>query len=326
MRKYCLFFILSLSLSLFAEPVQTYLDYINQYKAIALDEQSKYGIPASITLAQGILESAAGKSELAMKANNHFGIKCAGDWTGPSYAHDDDAKNECFRKYAHPKQSYEDHSKFLLRKRYQPLFQYPITDYKAWAKGLSQCGYATDPNYPSKLIRIIEEYELHLLTADEPADFAWVNAETTANNLPDTIHAIDTTIVEDLPDFQEVASMGSVSLYHGHQSGKQNGVRYLIADEGDTFQYMAYQLNMNEKTLRRYNDATDGRELKKGDRVYLYKKKKVADRKHTYYYVKKGDTAWSIAQQMGIQMKSIYQINGIPEGVPLVTRQKLRLR
>lgn len=141
----------------------TVYDYINQFKTVAQDEMREFKIPASITLAQGILESGAGKGRLCLEANNHFGIKCHSGWTGPSITHDDDAVQECFRKYADPADSYRDHSKFLTsRSWYKPLFKLDILDYKGWANGLKKAGYATDPKYPAKLIGIIERYQLYL--------------------------------------------------------------------------------------------------------------------------------------------------------------------
>jgi len=135
--------------------------YIDNYKQIAKEEMLQYGIPASITLAQGILESGAGRGQLTSKANNHFGIKCHGSWTGERVYHDDDEKGECFRKYKDPKYSFRDHSLFLTqRSRYQDLFKLKKRDYKGWAKGLKKAGYATDPKYPNKLISIIERYDL----------------------------------------------------------------------------------------------------------------------------------------------------------------------
>ena len=140
---------------------KAYLDYIEQYKSIAIKHQKLYGIPASITLAQGLLESGAGRSELARKSNNHFGIKCHSDWKGKRVYHDDDRKDDCFRKYDSPEDSFEDHAKFLKRARYASLFELKVTDYRGWAKGLKACGYATDRSYANKLIQTIELYELY---------------------------------------------------------------------------------------------------------------------------------------------------------------------
>ena len=151
-----------LHLSLYAQRTnQAYWSYIDQYKGLAIEQMRKYHIPASITLAQGLLESGAGRSSLATKANNHFGIKVSGNWTGPYVLKNDDAPNEKFRKYKSAKDSYEDHSKFLQGRRYQGLFQLKITDYRGWAKGLKAAGYATSPTYAESLIRIIEMYNLY---------------------------------------------------------------------------------------------------------------------------------------------------------------------
>lgn len=141
----------------------TVTEYINQFKGVAQGNMKTYGIPASIILAQGILESGAGKGRLCIEANNHFGIKCHKEWTGPTITHDDDAAQECFRKYSDPADSYRDHALFLTsRSRYNSLFQLDKLDYKGWAEGLKKAGYATDPKYPSKLIGLIERYQLNL--------------------------------------------------------------------------------------------------------------------------------------------------------------------
>lgn len=161
MRKSIIFSLLLVSAALSAQTLSPdYLAYIEAYKQAAVDQEITHHIPASITLAQGLLESAAGKSELATKANNHFGIKCHSDWTGATFTHDDETKNECFRSYDDAAKSFNDHALFLMRPRYESLFSLPLTDYKGWAKGLKACGYATDPNYALKLIKIIEDYDL----------------------------------------------------------------------------------------------------------------------------------------------------------------------
>ncbi|MCR4665652.1 MAG: glucosaminidase domain-containing protein [Paludibacteraceae bacterium] len=315
-----------------------YLEYIETYKKAAIEQQKGHNIPASISMAQGLLESGAGKSELARKANNHFGIKCTSDWTGDTYHKNDDKKNDCFRKYKRVEDSWEDHSKFLLRPRYQELFSLKITDYKGWAHGLKRCGYATDPTYPAKLIKIIEDYGLDKLVSeagaqhkkeknkDKTADKDKAHDTKADNDRDQGVMPGDTMELKDKKDFKELAGMKDVTLYQDHKSGYENGTRYIIAEEGESFSSLSYFLNMSEKQLRKYNDATDGRRLRKGDRVYLFKKHKYADRKHKSYYVRKNDTAWSIAQKFGFQMKSIYTLNGIPEGTPLTTRQELRLR
>ena len=328
MKKFLLLsYLLLAALALQAQSKnQAYLDYIAQYTDLAIAQQRKHKVPAAITMAQGILESAAGRSELAVKANNHFGIKCTSDWQGRTINKDDDKANECFRRYARVEDSYEDHSLFLLRKRYESLFALPIGDYKGWAHGLKACGYATDPKYPEKLIQLIELYELDKLTMDERLkkggfvsddDLTWQES-----NVADDVIA---HAQEHMPDYV-YPPLEDLELFEDHASGYRNGVRYIIAGEGETFASLAYFLNMRERTLRKYNDALDTRELEPGDMVYIYKKKKQAARKYRYYYFKQGDDAWKIAQKYGIRLKSLYDLNGIPYGTPLKTSQRLKLR
>lgn len=306
---------------------QAYLDYIAKYSDMAIEQQRKHKIPAAITMAQGILESSAGRSELATQANNHFGIKCTSDWKGRTINKDDDKANECFRRYANVEDSYEDHSLFLLRKRYESLFALPIGDYKAWAYGLKACGYATDPKYPEKLIQLIELYELDKLTMDQrlkkggfvsDEDLAWQDHS-------DQSGAIDHVAPGVINDYV-APPMEDMELYQDHRSGYRNGVRFIIAGAGETYASLALFLNIRERTLRRYNDALDTRELKEGDMVYVYPKKKQSGRKYRYYYFKPGDDAWEIAQKYGIRLKSLYELNGIPYGTPLKTAQRLKLR
>lgn len=316
-----------LTMSLMAQSQNpAYLDYIAKYRDMAIEQQRKHKVPAAITMAQGLLESSAGKSELATKANNHFGVKCTSDWPGRTYAHDDETKNECFRRYADVRDSYEDHSLFLKRKRYESLFSLPIGDYKNWAYGLKACGYATDPKYPEKLIRLIETYDLNRLTFDT------VLVASGAVSLQDTAFVEggkNENIAfadQNMEDDYVAPPMEDVELFANHKSGHRNGVRYIVAGAGDTFASLADYLNMYERTLRRYNDALDTRELEEGDLVYIYAKKNRADRHHPSCYLKPGDTAWGLAQKYGIKLKSLYKLNGIPYGTPLTTYQRLDLR
>ena len=160
---------------------KAFLDYINLYKGIAVEQMEKHGIPASITLAQGLLESGAGSSELTKKSNNHFGIKCGSNWFGPTFSHFDDGRNECFRAYENPRASFEDHSQFLKKERYSRLFRLSVLDYKGWARGLKACGYATSPTYADRLIQIIELYELNKYDRDPKAPYVPEPARPTVN-------------------------------------------------------------------------------------------------------------------------------------------------
>ncbi len=256
---------------------QAYLDYIEQYKKIAVEQEKAHKIPACITLAQGLLESGAGKSELATKANNHFGIKCHSDWTGETYTHDDETASECFRKYRKAKDSYEDHSLFLLRPRYASLFQLPITDYKGWAHGLRQCGYATDPTYAAKLIKLIEDYQLAETTtnaadSNHPAQSTQPTQPTqpkTNNNAPDG----DVIAKAFSSDKKVSATMGELSLFTEHPVHSEKMVRWVEAELGDTYESIAYEFNIEVARLRKYNNAQKGQQPEIGDRVYLTRHK-----------------------------------------------------
>lgn len=332
MKKIVTVIVLSfLSITLWAQSRNAaYEAYIEEYRYIAIEQQRKHAIPASITLAQALLESGAGKSELATKANNHFGIKCTSDWAGKTYRYSDNRANECFRKYADVADSYEDHSLFLKRKRYESLFALSVKDYKGWARGLRECGYATDPKYPSKLINIIELYELDKLTSDRSlinsAADSKKKASTSAEDTKIAFVEQEPKLGQDQVEDYPMPPMEELELFHNHRSGKRNGVRYIIAGPTETFASLALFLNMHERTLRKYNDALDTRELREGDMVYIYPKKNRAERRYPTYYFRGDDTAWDIAQRYGIKLKSLYELNGIPYGMPLTTHQRLNLR
>ncbi|MGM9831183.1 MAG: glucosaminidase domain-containing protein [Paludibacteraceae bacterium] len=303
---------------------QYYVAYIETYHQLAQKQQQQHLIPASITLAQGLLESSAGRSELAMKANNHFGIKCGGEWKGASVTKDDDRKDECFRKYRRVEESYEDHSKFLLRDRYKPLFALPITDYKGWARGLKQCGYATDPGYADKLIRIIETYNL---TQYDQA------SQPSSTKKPAIQEAeIEKETVEAEPESKGKTSSSSsawneVELAVEHAVYRNNGARYVIAEEGDTFESIAYEFNIYLSSLYKYNDILNRRyQLQPGDKVYLQLKHRKAAKQFAHYRVKRGENIWQIAQDKGVRLSTIYKLNGIPQGQDVMINQDLRLR
>ena len=268
-----------------------YEAYIHKYKDIAVREMKKYRIPASITLAQGLLESGAGKSTLARKSNNHFGIKCGKDWKGRRVRHDDDARNECFRAYRHPKDSYEDHSKFLVgRSRYASLFKLRITDYKGWAHGLKKAGYATDPRYAYRLIDIIERYQLYRY--DTRQGLRWMKKNP-----------------------------------NPHQLYLANGLLYIIVREGDTWKGISREVHLSQRKLRKYNDLYKGYRLKVGDVLYLQEKMKKALPDHLVHRLKPGESLYSVSQMYGIRLKNLYKLNKLKKdaGTPPVG-SSLRLR
>lgn len=254
-----------------------YEEYIKKYRDIAVEEMKKYHIPASITLAQGLLESGAGQSTLARKSNNHFGIKCGSDWKGKSVRHDDDERNECFRAYKHPKQSYEDHSKFLVsRPRYASLFKLKITDYKGWARGLKKAGYATNPRYAEQLIGIIELYDLDQY--DKKGGLKWMKENP-----------------------------------NPHQPYIANGLVYIVVRSGDTWKSISKEFDISRKKLRKYNDLYKGYELQVGDILYLEKKNRRADKEHIVHVLRAGESMYSISQKYGIRLKRLYKLNKMSE-------------
>lgn len=287
--------LLLLSVKGFSQSRQVLFDaYIKQYNGIAVEEMKKYNIPASITLAQGLLESSAGQSRLATLANNHFGIKCGGDWTGPYITHDDDKKGERFRKYKNPKESFEDHSKFLTgRPWYQGLFKLEITDYKGWAQGLKDAGYATDKEYPKKLISIVEEFKLHQYDKIE------------LPSVPD-------------PETPSVAT--------NHQRYITNGVPFIIIRKGDTFELLHEEFRIKKNRLLDYNDLSDDYQLSANDIIYLKKKKTKAAKKNKIHVVAPNESLHNISQKYAIQMKTMYKLNkskfesGIKVGDTIILR------
>lgn len=271
------------STNLFGQRNAKYESYISQYKDIAIREMHRYNIPASITLAQGLLESGAGQGQLARHANNHFGIKCASGWSGATYKKDDDQRNECFRSYNSVEDSYEDHSKFLQRPHYRPLYKLKITDYKGWANGLKACGYATDKQYAAKLIRIIEEYELYR--------YDKVKKE-----------------VYNFMDYPQNIKTGSSKSHIIFKSGK---LLYIITDNEDNLKLLSKELGISVRRLRKYNELSKNYPLKQGEIIYLQKKRRRADKTHKYHVVVPGESIHTIAQKYGIRSKYLIKRNNL---------------
>jgi hypothetical protein len=309
---------------LFSQPVFsqdeiTVGEYIETYKAIALQEREKYHIPASITLAQGILESGCGNSSLAREANNHFGIKCHENWTGKTFHQDDDEKNECFRKYKTAEESYQDHSRFLTsRDRYRFLFELDITDYRAWAYGLKQAGYATNPRYPEMLIRIIEENGLVELDQPDQGELQAVNdhpKEISNNPEPGTRNP-ESAIA---PTTFEMDGRGG----DDRVIFLNNGVKFVLSRDGDDCFKIAQEFGIYTWQIREYNELGKECGLEPGEKVYLEKKK--ASCPLGTYQVREGETLRSISQDFGVRMRKLAKMNGLKESDPLGTGQEIRL-
>ena len=306
--KYRIFYILlSINLLAVAQTLNpAYLSYIEQYHQLAEKQEKEHGIPASIVLAQGLLESGAGQSDFAKQSNNHFGIKCNNDWTGQKIYHDDDQKSECFRKYDQVLDSYEDHAIFLKnRTRYSFLFNLAPTDYEGWAQGLKKAGYATDPTYAYKLISIIEGYDLHRF------DLANNSNGNNSNN----------TKTE-----ENRGSMGIIQAIANHQVFKVNGVKFVTSNSGDTYVAIADEFNLSEARVREYNEIDSNTSLSIGIRVFIESKKNKASTESETHVVQDGESMYSISQYYGIKVESLYLLNKIPftEGASLGQALKLR--
>lgn len=293
MKKTIIFLFLLAVTSVNAQTMhKAYLQYIDKYSDIAVEQQKLHKIPASIKLAQGLLESAAGRGELVRESNNHFGIKC-GNWSGAKTYADDDKRGECFRKYNSARESYEDHSLFLIsRERYASLFDLDPTDYKGWAHGLKAAGYATDPNYAQKLIKLIDDYDLH---------------KYDIGLTPDKRKA-------DSPSNRATYTWGSASAtsLKGHQLYRNNGVKCVFAEAGDTYASIANEFEIKESKLLEYNDLGNGSEPEPGTVVYLSKKKKKASKEFETHTVQAGESMYRIAQKYAVRLKTLYDINSMP--------------
>lgn len=262
-----------------------YTEYIQKYHMLAIDQMNRHHIPASITLAQGLLESAAGRSTLATQAHNHFGIKVGTGWNGPYIVRDDDAKGEHFRKYKTDAESYEDHSLFLKKPRYESLFNLDIRDYRGWAKGLKACGYATNPAYAESLIRIIENYKLY-----------------------------------QYDNFKGSKGTGSITteadiFFASHPVRECNKNYYIVLQPGDRLETIAEMVGVRKSKLLSYNDLPKKYIPEPGSIIYLEKKRSKADKsfKHRPHILQNGQSLYDVAQMYGVKLKSIYKMNHFSE-------------
>ena len=281
-------------------------DYIQKYKNDAVKDMLKTGVPASITMAQALLESENGNSPLAREANNHFGIKCHKEWTGPVYLHDDDLKQECFRKYGSALESYDDHSSFLrTRDRYAGLFLLDRKDYKGWAYGLKKAGYATNPKYPQMIIKLIEDnrlFELDNADSDEASDKTLVASaapKEPARKQPPLIQAPEKRNLSTGESTPEASPMQRIQSI--------NDVKFIVARQEDSYLKIAGEFELGLWQIYKYNEIDKSTPLRPGQRIYLQpKRRKAPVKEHT---VKAGETLHDIAQLYGIKAKHIRRLN-----------------
>jgi len=309
--------------------------FIKRFAKTAVTEMEKYGIPASITLAQGMTESNYAQSRLSKKANNYFGIKCHGGWKGKRIYHDDDKKGECFRKYPSAWWSFRDHSKFLQSSRYQSLYKYKIKDYKSWAKGLKKAGYATNPKYASLLIDKIEKYQLwrydnmtaatveEMLPNALTASFGQKKETDKAIAAVQTIKQEEEPIVAHPSSKEETKALRAENLHkiYQHPTGR---LPYIIAIEGDTWNAIAQTFNIKLRRLIKYNDVALDRAVTPGQ--YIFFKRKRSRSKEKYHITQQGDNMYLIAQKYGIQLSKLYEKNRMQIGEQPFVGQKIFLR
>jgi len=290
-------------------------EYIVLWKEVAVRKMKEHGIPASITLAQGLLESGNGNSKLARDGNNHFGIKCTPDWTGGKTYHDDDAKGECFRKYKDAAQSYDDHAKFLQRPRYASLFELKPTDYKGWAHGLKKAGYATDPNYAPKLISLIERYELDKL--DRGVDVAYkpsAKPGTAPTPSPSRSGKRSSGSTETIT----IGAGRAVDVFDGR-------IKYVRVKAGEDLDKMAREVELTPGMLARWNDMEKNATLTDGQRIYIQPKRN-ASKSTAVHSARDGESLWSVSQEHGVKLAKLAKYNGLTTDARLKAGQKVHLR
>ena len=324
-RTILLFTIIAIAYALPAmgQERQTREEYVERYKAIAIAHMERYGIPASITMAQGILESDSGNSRLSTSSNNHFGIKCKKSWRGDRVFHDDDAKGECFRAYPSVEASYQDHADFLDQSpRYDSLFAYPSDDYRSWARGLKACGYATAPDYAERLVKIIESMKLYLLDKENGGKIYMAAKRANAN----TEGWFESNTASPDEQINPNAFRVTVNSHKGYGIYRSNHTFYVVAKEGDTYQTIGEVFHISARTLEKFNDVAKGTQLHKGDIVYIERKKTQWLGNVMQHKVVREENLYSLSQSYGIRLKSLMKLNHLREGNDVKKGEIIRLK
>lgn len=295
-------------------------EYIDTYKETAIKAMKTHGIPASITLAQGCLESQDGNSDLAKKANNHFGIKCHRDWKGETYyKKDDDPYKSCFRSYKNAAASFKDHSDFIrYRDRYAFLFDLEITDYKGWCYGLKKAGYATAPDYAQKLIKIIEDYKLYQYDREVISLAAKSKSKNILPPSPSQLEAVMELIPEKSSPMYKFSQYRKIYVRHK--------VPFIIAGDNETYENIAKEYNLFKKELLSFNDLKTDRPLSPGTIVYIQRKRKKAPKHLEIHIAVEGDTYYDISQRYGVRLSKLFKYNDSSEKDTLYVGDEVFLR
>lgn len=299
------------------------ISYISKYKDIALEHEKEQGIPASITLAQGILESGAGKSMLAVNANNHFGIKAGSSWDGNVYlAWDDEINKSRFRKYATAEESFNDHARVLKGDRYSSLFAKSVYDYRAWAYGLQKAGYATSPNYAKALIGYIDAYKLYSINGGvklKPGKTITITKYITKEQ---PVFDADCLIEEEVQTEEELFIQNTINRY----VVEINDVRCTLLYPGESIASISMKYDIPKEKILKYNEVGTDVNIKEGDIIFLEKKKARYNGSRDYYNVKENDTLYDISQQFGIRLSNLAKMNGISIFTELKAGRRLKLK
>lgn len=308
-RTTFLFLVLSITVS-YGQNSEVVKKYIEIYKDLAVREMLRTGVPASITLAQGIHESGAGNSKLALSSNNHFGIKCKSNWTGESVKHNDDAKGECFRKYPSPEDSYRDHSDFLKSSaRYASLFTLDPEDYSGWANGLKKAGYATNPKYPQVLIKLVEDYQLQ--------DYTLLALGKMKPKSDTAALAVEISTTAFIPDPPKTNKYPEVVF-------TINETKVIYAKKGTSFLSIAQKYDVDLSKIFEFNEMKQAEMLEKDQLVYLARKRKTGN--NDFHIVQPGETMYDIAQAEAIRLQSLMELNWLKAGQTAAAGEKLSLK
>ncbi len=313
-RKFLVIIFLFVAFKAAAQNSEIIRSYINTYKSMAIAEMQRTGVPASIKLAQGIHETMAGTSQLVLKSNNHFGIKCKSNWTGQSVSHDDDARGECFRKYPSPEDSYRDHSDFLRNnQRYASLFALDPSDYEGWANGLKKAGYATNPKYPQVLIKLIEDYQLQnytLIALGAKSSESDLVVKDQADSVYKGIGGFKSmgNVYADKPEIEKIVPQAA--LYPAGEF-KINETRVVFIKQGASFLSIAQQYNIPLARLFEFNEISETETSNRDQLIFLQRKRKTGSIE--LYTVQPGETLHDIAQKQGIRLESLLELNWLKE-------------